>query len=452
MLKDFPLLDAGVFAAGEVHPRANDARVTRCGWLWVGCAGWDVVAVRSCPVRHGSDRRPGKHLNRDSGLFEMGSAFRVDPMPGTVVVADPPIGGIVDLVGSYHNHHRLSSWWLWVGCAGWDVVAVRSCPVRHGSDRRPGKHLNRDSGLFEMGSAFRVDPMPGTVVVADPPIGGIVDLVGSYHNHHRLRISASQAAGSGSKHEGSHDREDEQDTGGFGGDRHVGYSPFSDGVFHGDAANNTKQDTRRVDPTRWGPRCRGSGHPRQQIRMARPLRGVTDLHDRDRRARQTYNDHIDAISRYATMRAGRTHGPDMVQEAFQILFAHDVWLSGRLDSVPHGHKRVAKFLRTTVDNRYKMLLRGSDRRRLRELRVFRRERNDGSFHDTIPYLEEATIAYYLQHLEPREAQAIRLFVSHLTSNEIADEMGIRPDSVRKNLRRGLAKLAELFEPDEDNPR
>lgn len=180
---------------------------------------------------------------------------------------------------------------------------------------------------------------------------------------------------------------------------------------------------------------------------------VIPLHDRERRARRTYEDHIARLSHFAELLAGPTDGPDLTQEAMTILLSHKLWLNGQLEQPKDGRsgeQRVGAFLRTTVKNRYKEFVRSSTRRRDREANVARRELRDALYYDSVAEVENATVYEALDCLKNKQADAVRLYLIGLTPNEIAEEMGIQGGTARKHLQRGFDKLASYLGIEEED--
>jgi RNA polymerase sigma-70 factor (sigma-E family) len=156
--------------------------------------------------------------------------------------------------------------------------------------------------------------------------------------------------------------------------------------------------------------------------------------DSDADYRDLFFGHFAAMTRLAAM-LGADDPEDIAQEAF-------VRLHGRRGALRDPNS-AAGYLRTTVVNLV--------RSRQRHLTVVRRHRSErpedaaSAEHAVVARENNRELVAAVQRLSPRHREAIVLrYWLDLSEREIAEAMGTSPGTVKSNVSRGLAALAEAL--------
>jgi RNA polymerase sigma-70 factor (ECF subfamily) len=153
----------------------------------------------------------------------------------------------------------------------------------------------------------------------------------------------------------------------------------------------------------------------------------------DESMESAFRRHADELTRFATLLVGPGDAADVVSEAFVSVFA-----GGSVSSFEHPRAVLFRAVqRRAVDH-----VRSAQRRRARESSYVRRQPRSGPEDDRSPD-EARTVLAVLT--DQQRAVVFLTYWCDLRPIEVAEVLGVREDTVRKQLARARRRLREVFD-------
>jgi RNA polymerase sigma factor (sigma-70 family) len=153
----------------------------------------------------------------------------------------------------------------------------------------------------------------------------------------------------------------------------------------------------------------------------------------DESMESAFRRHADELTRFATMLVGPGDAADVVSEAFVSLFG-----AGEVSGLENPRAVLFRVVqRRAVDH-----VRSSRRRRSRESLYVRRETSPGLVDDGAPGRARAVLSVLS---DQQRAVVFLTYWSDLRPVDVADVLGVREGTVRKQLARARKRLREAFD-------